>query len=67
MVCEKSCRDDGDDAWAYTMEMHEAIARARAQPGYPVTPSEMEEIAIAANTGNAAPVIERIIAKYRDG
>jgi len=48
-----------------TRQKRARASRARAQPGYPVTPTEMEEIAIAAETGDASSVIERIIAKYR--
>ncbi len=66
-IREKARREYDEDAWAYTAEMRAGIARARAQPGYPVTPTEMEEIAAAAETGDAPPVIERILAKYRDG
>lgn len=65
-IREKARREYDEDSWAYTAEMRAGIAHARAQPGYPVTPAEMEEIAAAAETGDASPVIERIIAKYRD-
>ncbi|MDQ2786864.1 MAG: ribbon-helix-helix protein, CopG family [Chloroflexota bacterium] len=66
-IREKARREYDEDSWAYTAETRASIARARAQPGYPVTPTEMEEIAVAAETGDASTVIERIIAKYRDG
>lgn len=66
-IREKARREYDEDSWAYTSEMRASIARARQQPGYPVTPSEMEEIAAAADSGDASPVIERIIAKHRDG
>jgi len=65
-IREKARREYDEDSWAYTAEMRAGIAHARAQPGYPVTPAEMEEIAAAAETGDASTVIERIIAKYRD-
>jgi predicted transcriptional regulator len=65
-IREKARREYDEDSWAYTTEAREGIARARMQPGYPVTPAEMEKIADAAETGDASPVIEQIIAKYRD-
>lgn len=65
-IREKARREYDEDSWAYTAEMRAGIARARKQPGYPVTPTEMEEIATAAETGDALPAIERIISKYRD-
>lgn len=65
-IREKARREFQDDAWAYTPEMRASIARARQQPGYAVTPAEMEELAVAADAGDPALVIERIIAKHRD-
>jgi hypothetical protein len=65
-IREKARREYDEDSWAYTAETRAGIARARTQPGYPVTPAEMEEIAAAADTDDASPTIERIIAKYRD-
>jgi len=64
-IREKARREYDEDSWAYTAESRAGIARARTQPGYPVTPAEMEEIAVAAESGDASPVIERIITKHR--